>query len=187
MREKGERTREALADALLSILLDGGSAAVTVKSVAERAGVDRQTFYYHFPNIEAAALFLSQREGRALMANLSQGDSFEEDVRDLLGKIDGRKPILRAIAVRLGYPLLGRMLKERAKDLIGARMDSLPARPYAPVDERRRSNAARYCSLATAAALEEWIVGESPQGREELADFLIASFSQQMAGLEKPS
>lgn len=187
MGRKSERTKDVIADALLQVLLDDSNTAVTVKAVSERAGVDRQTFYYHFPNIEGATLFLSQREGRALLADLPKSISFKEDVNILLDRIEGRKPVLRAIAMRLGYPLLASMLKERARDLIDARIDWQLSRSdtRANVNSvQRYADVARYCSLATAAALEEWIVGETTQDKGDLANFLIDGFTQQMTGFE---
>lgn len=184
MGRKGDRTKDALADALLSVLIDNSNAAVTVKSVSERAGVDRQTFYYHFSNIESLTSYLSRREGMALMADLPRSASFADDIHALLDEIDRRKRVLRAIANRLGFPLLMRMLRDRAAELINARIDWELSGSDAAVDPRRRDDVARYCSLATAAALEEWIAGEAAVSKEALAGFLISSFEQQLAGLE---
>ena len=53
---KARRTRDALADAALSLVLDRGLAAVSVEDIADRADVSRRTFSRYFPSREDAVL-----------------------------------------------------------------------------------------------------------------------------------
>lgn len=46
------RTREALRDALLGLLVERGWDGIDVQSLCERANIGRSTFYLHFPNKE---------------------------------------------------------------------------------------------------------------------------------------
>jgi AcrR family transcriptional regulator len=46
--KRSERTRQALASALIELMLEEGYEAATVHRVAARAGVGRSTFYLHF-------------------------------------------------------------------------------------------------------------------------------------------
>lgn len=187
MGRKSDRTKNALADALLAILVDDSNAAVTVKSVSDRAGVDRQTFYYHFSNIEEILSFLSHREASALMVDLPESASFDDGVRSLLEEIERRRCTLRAIANRMGYPLLMRILQDRATELLNARIDWETAKLAVTLNQRQQEKLVRYCSLATASALEEWITGRLEFGKKELADFLIQSFNHQLAGSRSSS
>src|SRR5215208_6248639 len=45
-----ERSREAVLDASVELLLAGGLAAVTVEAIVERSGVARSTVYRHWPS-----------------------------------------------------------------------------------------------------------------------------------------
>jgi AcrR family transcriptional regulator len=65
MQEKNEdrriqRTRKALQDALLALILEKGYEAVTIQDVIDRANVGRSTFYLHFQDKDA--LFFSEFE-----------------------------------------------------------------------------------------------------------------------------
>ncbi|MGW1229059.1 TetR/AcrR family transcriptional regulator [Streptomyces sp. NPDC001478] len=53
---KARRTRDALARAAFTLVLDRGLREVTVEEIAERADVDRRTFSRHFTSKEAAVL-----------------------------------------------------------------------------------------------------------------------------------
>jgi len=48
-----ERTRRAIWDALLSLTLERGFESVSVAQIARRAGINRSTFYAHFPDKQA--------------------------------------------------------------------------------------------------------------------------------------
>jgi len=48
-----ERTRRAIWNALLTLSLERGFHAVTVAQIARRAGINRSTFYAHFPDRQA--------------------------------------------------------------------------------------------------------------------------------------
>ena len=48
-----ERTRRAIWDALLALAREGGFDRVTVARIARRAGINRTTFYAHFPDKHA--------------------------------------------------------------------------------------------------------------------------------------
>lgn len=50
---KKERTRQALADAAMSLVLSEGYAGATIEAIAERAGVSVRTFHNYFPSKDA--------------------------------------------------------------------------------------------------------------------------------------
>ncbi|MET9741877.1 helix-turn-helix domain-containing protein, partial [Streptomyces sp. NPDC006422] len=60
---KALRTREALAEAAVELVLERGLAEVTVEAIAERADVTRRTFSRHFAGKEDAALDFTRADG----------------------------------------------------------------------------------------------------------------------------
>lgn len=50
---KTEQTKHALAMALMNLLLSHPISEISVNDIANNCGVNRNTFYYHFPNIGA--------------------------------------------------------------------------------------------------------------------------------------
>ncbi|MEM8935325.1 MAG: TetR family transcriptional regulator [Pseudomonadota bacterium] len=51
-RTKGERTRDAMAEAAIRILRDEGYEALTIASLAEDAGLRRSSYYTHFKDLD---------------------------------------------------------------------------------------------------------------------------------------
>lgn len=66
---RAEKTRVAIADALLS-LIDEGDLQPTATRIAERAGISLRLIYHHFGDLEALFQEASQREAVRLMARV---------------------------------------------------------------------------------------------------------------------
>ncbi|MBO1330555.1 TetR/AcrR family transcriptional regulator [Streptomyces sp. VRA16 Mangrove soil] len=69
---KARRTREALAEAAVALVLERGLAEVTVEAIAERADVTRRTFSRHFSGKEDAALDFTRADGARINAALRE-------------------------------------------------------------------------------------------------------------------
>ncbi|MZD10703.1 TetR family transcriptional regulator [Streptomyces sp. SID5785] len=69
---KALRTREAMAEAAVELVLEKGLAAVTVEAIAERADVTRRTFSRHFTGKEDAALDFTRADGAEINAALRE-------------------------------------------------------------------------------------------------------------------
>ncbi|MFF9320901.1 TetR family transcriptional regulator [Streptomyces sp. NPDC014735] len=67
---KARRTRDALAQAAVELVLDRGLKEVTVEEIAERADVDRRTFSRYFTGKEAAVLDSLRDDGDRINAAL---------------------------------------------------------------------------------------------------------------------
>ncbi|MFP4345303.1 MAG: TetR/AcrR family transcriptional regulator [Anaerolineales bacterium] len=79
------RTRKALQDALLSLILEKGYDSLTVEELAERADVGRTTFYLHYQDKDELLLDLTGDFAQAMQAEfLARLDENEVCVRDLV-------------------------------------------------------------------------------------------------------
>ncbi len=71
---RAERTREALADALLG-LLAAGDLSPTAAEIAERAGVSERSLFQHFPDREMLFEAVARREYERVMPTLHPIDA----------------------------------------------------------------------------------------------------------------
>lgn len=183
MRKKSTETKNALADALQSILLENDRGAITVKSVSTRAGVDRQTFYYHFTGMEDLVGYLSKRELSVLTAGLEETGSLDKLMEQIVDQVSERELIFKALLNRFGRSTLKRLLHGRATEILSAHAERELTALGSPVDPPRRDGAVEYCALASASVLEAWLEGELPMNEKHLKRFLVESFRQQLAGV----
>jgi DNA-binding transcriptional regulator YbjK len=139
---KGERRRQALVEAAISLLVEGGFDAVRHRAVADRAGLPLASTTYYFDSLDELITVALDHHGRAELAygkeRLAEldpeecgGDAFTELVLDLLlgpaGDVEavvlryerlvatGRRPFLRPLMRELSEELRTLMLAIFAK------------------------------------------------------------------------
>jgi AcrR family transcriptional regulator len=115
--------REQLLDVAAAILLDSGFLALSMESVAQRAGVSKGLGYAYFENADALALALYDREVgelyRRVEAAVSAAPDFEAriraGVRSYLEVVAERGALIGALEVRMQ----GRWLRRSGRRRVG--------------------------------------------------------------------
>jgi AcrR family transcriptional regulator len=112
-----QRTRRLLHEAFISLILERGYSAVTIRDVVERAGVGRSTFYTHFADLEE--VLVGWPAGHRWLREFAAGDGSERRplgfTRALLEHVDEHRRIWRALVGKRG----GTAVKERfRRDLL---------------------------------------------------------------------
>lgn len=112
-----QRTRDALRDALMGLMVDIGWDAIEVQLLCERANIGRSTFYQHYPNKEALlnANFSNLRDG-LLNGAISQDNSLKEMsfLSGLLDHVHEAQEVFRALLGRRS----GHYVQDRFKELL---------------------------------------------------------------------
>ena len=113
-----QKTRTALRDALLDLMVERGWDGIDVRTLCERANVGRSTFYLHHPNKEALlkAGFADLRT--ALRRQARSGASSPSDplafVGGLIAHIHEQKQVFRALLGRRS----GHFVQDRFRELL---------------------------------------------------------------------
>lgn len=86
-----EKTRNYLAESLLTLMKDKPLSRITVKDLCQQAGVNRTTFYAHYKDVkelleEVESVLLSDIQ-KNLAAGLSSGSTMEDMLTNLLDTI----------------------------------------------------------------------------------------------------
>lgn len=123
------RTRDALREALLVLILERGWDAIAVQDLCERANIGRSTFYTHYPNKDAL-LVGSLDELRAVLrqsAKAGRRDGPSGDFGFALGLIEHaheQRRLFRALVGRRSGYVVQQRFKEMVIKLVG---EELPA------------------------------------------------------------
>ncbi len=173
------RTKAAIEDAFVQLVLEQGYERVAVEEITDRADLARATFYAHYPNKEAVLFAVFNRLIEDLMQRIAyQGGPWNEVRRDAMQtgykhvaeNPDLYRACLSDARTRQAYlSILNRYAEQNFRD----RLNALNRQPRVPVPVMARAFAG-----AHVAVLEAWLAGELSGDVEELAsmtlDLLIA-------------
>jgi AcrR family transcriptional regulator len=175
--KRSERTRQALASALIQLMLEEGYEAVTVHRVVARAGVGRSTFYLHFadkrellrrsllaPSTQLLRLVCEPIEPRDLVPQLRH--FHDQRVRNRMFLLE---PIRSMWASLLADLIEANLRRKRGTGVTAA---TLPRRLVA-----------LQLAESQLALVSRWLLEAPEIGELSIAAALIASTRAQMAAL----
>ncbi len=164
------RTRQALRDALISLILEKGYEATTVRDIVDRADVGRSAFYAHFIDKEDLLLstFQEMHDTIARATGASPAALFAIS-RELFRLADRDRRLYRAVIGRFGSgPLLVRTEQE---------MFEWVRDEFLEVSGRTVQTASLAARLAVSAflgLLRWWLEGDEPLAPDDVSDAFVA-------------
>jgi len=171
------RTRAALRQALVELVLDKGFHAVTVEEITERADVGRATFYAHYRDKEdllvGVVRDLAEDRGRLLPAvRQAHAEGFTGlPVKYIFEHAEQEKPVYQVILRGEGD---GRALREftdlirtHAEAAFRARVEQLAVTPRIPLDIVARAWTGELIGLLT-----WWVENDTGYGAAEITAHL---------------
>jgi len=173
------RTKAALEDAFVQLVLERGYERVAVEDISDRADLARATFYAHYPNKEAVLFSVFNR----LIEDLGQriayrGGPWDEVRRDAMQAMykhaaempDLYRACMSDARTRQAYLSI---LTRGAEQNFRARLKAFNRQPRVPVPVMARAFAGAHVAI-----LEAWLAGELEGDVEQLAsmalDLLVA-------------
>lgn len=164
------RTKAAIEDAFVQLVLERGYEKVAVEDITDRADLARATFYAHYPNKEAVLFSLFNRVVEDMMKGIAyqggQWTAVRQDAIQAAYKHAAEMPDLYRACMsdartRQAYvSFLSRVAEQNFYD----RLQALDRQPRIPVPVM-----ARACVGAHVAVLEAWLAGELQGDVEEIA------------------
>jgi AcrR family transcriptional regulator len=160
------KTRKALRDALVELILEKGYAAVTVGDIADRADVGRTTFYAHFTDKDDLLLSgFAQMHEAPLMASAEKGIArLAALARDMVTHADQERRLYRAV---FGYRGAGPLQARMAGELASFLEDEL-GRAYLGAPSAKVTMAARMATTAFLGLIAWWLDGDEPLTGESI-------------------
>lgn len=174
MDTRTERTRRALRDALFELAGERGFEAVSVSDIAERAQVNRSTFYQHYPDRDtllADTLDEAATEAgvnlEAIVADL-EGPT-PEPVKLFMAHIAQHRELYRSVLVDPGSPTFLARIRAKFSALIGAAVSLPEAAPPAgvPIDVIVSSVTGSIIGM-----ISTWLESHPETGSDEAAEWI---------------
>jgi AcrR family transcriptional regulator len=168
------RTKAAIEDAFVQLVLERGYDKVTVEDITDRADLARATFYVHYPNKEAVQFAVFNRLTEDLVQRIAnQGGPWNVVPRDVIQAAykqaaempDLYRACLSDARTRQAHlSTLSRYAEQNFRD----RLTALGKQPRVPVPVMARAFVGAHVAI-----LEAWLAGELDGDVEELASMAL--------------
>jgi AcrR family transcriptional regulator len=162
------KTRKALRDALVELILEKGYNGVTVGDIVERADVGRTTFYAHFTDKDDLLLSGFAEMHATLVPEGSGGGlaMLAELGRQMVVHVDGERRLYRAI---FGIGGAGPLRARIESDLAG-HVERALAAEYPAATAAARAMGARMATTAFLGLVAWWLDGDQRIPADSIAD-----------------
>ena len=170
------RTKAAIEDAFVQLVLDQGYERVAVEDIADRADLARAMFYAHYPNKDAVLFSVFKRLTEDLVQYLAgQGgrnavhrDAIAAAYKHAAERPDLYRACLSDARIRQAHVST---LSQYAEQNFRDRLDALGRQPRIPVPVMARGFVG-----AALAILDAWLAGELDGDIEQLASMALDLF-----------
>lgn len=159
-----QRTRRALRDALISLLVERGWDDINIQNLCQRADVGRSTFYIHFQGKEE--LLVSGFDDlravlRAQAAEMNGAADSMRFVRGLIAHAYEQRTLFRAIVGRRSGHVVQKRFREMVSQLVEEEI-SLPATGW------QRDAGIRYVAGALVELLAWWVDAGNARSADDI-------------------
>ncbi len=191
-----ERTQEALRDALMALIEEKGYDAISVQDIAERARLNRATFYLHYRDKQDLLIRTSEVVFDRLAEEAGPIDrenlAFQkppQQVVVIFQHLAKNQDFYRAVLGKSGVPAFAAKLREYLAAFTQQRMKNLYAIYPAAAPIVDDAFISQYLAGALLGIMTWWLENNLPHSPEYMADrfsWLSASGAYAMLGIEPP-
>lgn len=176
-----DMTKRLMVQSLKKYMAKKPLAKISVREITEDSGVNRQTFYYHFDDIYDMVKWMYQEEAVKLIEGLEGVLLWQDGILQLLRYIEENKAICLCTLNSLGHQYLKRFFYDDVHAIIEKTVYSF-ARQMKNVSSDYAEFLTHIYSIALAALVESWLLGEIKQTPEELIKFIDITINDQIRG-----
>ena len=160
-------TKKTLAESLKKLMEHKPLSKITVSDLIKDCGVNRNTFYYHFENVDSLLKWILDEEAIKIVQQFDLLLDFDEAVYFTLDYMENNKHILCCAYDSLGRDQLKLFLCNDFTKITRSYIDTLESTNGLSVSVNFKEHLAHFYTEALAGVLTDFITGKSNISREQ--------------------
>ena len=181
-----ERTRNAIISAFKEMIIDKEFKEITIKELAERANINRKTFYLHYESMEEILFDLTVEISDQIFEGLNEKGFFDENTYDINiliecieNLLESNYELTRKVVSANSYRFFSRNIKDIIKDsFIRKVKNKVKLSPY------MMNLLGDYVGSGLAKLLKDWFDDQGDLSSKEVAELAsLIIFSDIKTGL----
>lgn len=169
-----ERTRNAIIAAFKDMIIEKEFKQITIKELAERANINRKTFYLHYESMEEILFDLSIEISDLLFETLNHKGYFDPDnfdinilISTIEETINTNYELTKKLVSASSYRFFSRNIKDIVKDSFIRKIKS-----KVKVSEYKMNLIGDYIGSGLAKVLKDWFENPGDMSASDIAVFL---------------
>jgi len=167
-------TKRALADSLKKFMVKKPLSKISIREIIEDCGVNRQTFYYHFQDINDLVEWMFEQEAICLLKKSDSCLTWNDGLFLLFNYVSENQKICECALNSLGRNYLEHLFYNEVTNLVGNIVRQLSE--GLTVEEKYIEFISKFYTLSFASLLVEWLkqgMKEKPEEVMQLLDITI--------------
>lgn len=180
--KSSQETKRLLSNALKELMTKKDLEKISIKEITTLAGVNRQTFYYHFEDIYDLLKWTFQQEALTLIDVHESAKIWQEGMIQLFYYLEKNKEFCLCALKSLGHEHIKRFFYSDIHNIIhrivyemGEKYDS---------NEEYLAFLTHFFTLAIGAIVTSWLNGEMEHSPEELIEMIDLFVQDHINGVE---
>lgn len=178
-----DETKRALAASLKELMKIRSLEKISIRELTENAGVNRQTFYYHFEDIYDLLKWTFQQETIQLLAVHESTQVWQEGLLQLFYYLDKNRDICLCALRSLGRGHMKRFFYSDIHNIFGRVVNEFGEGLNASQDYM--SFLTHFYTLSLGSLVESWLLGEMEQTPEEIIEMINQFLQDQLIGAQQ--
>ena len=121
---KSENTKKSLAKSLKTLMKKKKFNKITINDIVKLSKVNRNTFYYHFEDINALLKWTFEQETFDFLKTFDMTTDFEKALNFIIDYVEDNKHILNCVTNSLGREQMKQFFSDDLKDVVKMIIDA---------------------------------------------------------------
>lgn len=167
------RTKQSLTTALKKSLESKSFSKVTITELIKECNINRNTFYYHFEDINALLRWMLEQEAIEVVKKFDLLVNTEEAIGFIMDYVDENKHIVNCLYNSMGYEAMKRFFYDDMIGVIRSTIDKGEQEMNITVDEQFKDFLAEFYTEAFAGMMINWVKDRETRKREEVLQNIL--------------
>lgn len=172
-----ERTKSELAKTMRELMNEKDYAKITISDIANRAGVNRKTFYYHFRSTDDLLAWMIENEALEAVADfdLDQEDDLRRRIREILGYLERNRELFHSVNHSVGRGAVHKFIYRNLYPLVSDFISRLDVDEI--TDTGFLAFISEFYTEAIAGVLQNWIEKPILRDQNEITEYVMRLIS----------
>lgn len=181
--KNSHETKKLLSNAFKELMKEKPVEKISIREITDLAGLNRQTFYYHFEDIYDLLKWTFQQEALVLIDVHESAKVWQEGLLQLFYYLDENREICLRALQSLGHEHIKRFFYSDIHNIIHRVVYDFGQKSQAP--DEYISFLSHFFTLALGSLVESWLNGEMDQSPEELMEMIDLFIQDHLRGAEQ--